>query len=167
VLGARDSVGTVASACADCGCVVERGVRLRACGIPECCCGELPTSAVLDAMAGQVRAAFASGDLAAFGSLLADDARWGDADAPNACHSRADVVSTFESLVAAGVSGAVVETKTGRSGILCRLRIQWPETSPGRGRSEVFHLYRVCDGRIVEIEPFDDRADAEAALAAP
>jgi len=30
-------------ACADCGCVVDRGVIVRRCdGHPRCCCGELP-----------------------------------------------------------------------------------------------------------------------------
>lgn len=29
--------------CADCGCLVDRGVRLQVCAIgAECCCGELP-----------------------------------------------------------------------------------------------------------------------------
>jgi len=29
-------------ACADCGCLVDRGVVLVRCGDPECCCRELP-----------------------------------------------------------------------------------------------------------------------------
>jgi hypothetical protein len=28
--------------CADCGCVVDRGVVVEACGGQECCCLELP-----------------------------------------------------------------------------------------------------------------------------
>jgi|GEM_PF-2069494 hypothetical protein len=28
--------------CAECGCVVDRGVRITPCGDPECCCKELP-----------------------------------------------------------------------------------------------------------------------------
>ena len=28
--------------CAECGCVVDRGVRVTPCGDPECCCKELP-----------------------------------------------------------------------------------------------------------------------------
>ena len=29
-------------ACADCGCVVDRGVVLVRCGDPDCCCRDLP-----------------------------------------------------------------------------------------------------------------------------
>jgi hypothetical protein len=32
----------VAITCADCGCVVERGVVLVRCADPECCCRDLP-----------------------------------------------------------------------------------------------------------------------------
>jgi hypothetical protein len=28
--------------CAECGCIVDSGVRLVPCGKPECCCRDLP-----------------------------------------------------------------------------------------------------------------------------
>ena len=28
--------------CADCGCLVDRGIRTAVCGDPECCCAQLP-----------------------------------------------------------------------------------------------------------------------------
>ena len=31
--------------CADCGCRVDRGVRVEMCGDPACCCRELPVRA--------------------------------------------------------------------------------------------------------------------------
>lgn len=31
-------------ACAECGCVVDRGVRVESCGDLECCCSHLPVS---------------------------------------------------------------------------------------------------------------------------
>jgi hypothetical protein len=31
-------------ACAECGCVVEAGVRVRPCGKADCCCLALPVS---------------------------------------------------------------------------------------------------------------------------
>ena len=36
-------------ACADCGCVVDRGVIILPCGThPECCCGDLDVRAFND-----------------------------------------------------------------------------------------------------------------------
>jgi hypothetical protein len=32
-----------AIACADCGCLVERGERVAVCDDPQCCCVSLPT----------------------------------------------------------------------------------------------------------------------------
>jgi ketosteroid isomerase-like protein len=150
--------------CADCGCLVETGVRVFTCTGPNCCCMGLPTREALEGMAAQLRGAFDARDLTMFGALLAEDARWGDDDAPNKCRSRADVVATFQRLIDGGVAGEVADLKTGPAGILCHLRIHWPDPGSSPGRDEVFHLYRVRDGRIVEIQPFDDREAAETAL---
>ncbi|MDA8309156.1 MAG: nuclear transport factor 2 family protein [Actinomycetota bacterium] len=115
-------------------------------------------------MAAQLRSAFDARDMTTFGALLAEDAVWGDDDAPNTCRSRAEVVATFQRLITDGVGGEVADLKTGPAGILCHLHIHWPEPGSRRGRDEVFHLYRVHDGRIVEIRPYDDREAAENAL---
>ena len=115
-------------------------------------------------MAAQITAAFQARDMAAFGALLADDVRWGDDEAPGKCRTRGEVIATFQRLLAEGVRGEVGEAKTGPAGVLCRLRIHWPD--PGiRSRDQVFHLYRVRDGQIAEIKPYDDRSAAETALA--
>lgn len=43
-------------ACADCGCVVEHGVRVRTCGNASCCCIHVPVDAAdPDATAGSLR----------------------------------------------------------------------------------------------------------------
>ncbi len=102
--------------------------------------------------------------MASFGSLLAPDARWGDDEAPNKCRSRGDVIATFQRLLADGVGGEVTETQTGPAGVLCHLRINWPNPTDQVRRDAVLHLYRVRNGQIVEIEPYDDRSAAEAAL---
>jgi ketosteroid isomerase-like protein len=152
-------------ACADCGCLVEHGVRVSTCGTEGCCCGTLPTRQSLDGIAVQITAAFAERDMESFGRLLANDARWGDDDAPNRCHTRGEVIATFQRLLAEGVGGEITETMTGRAGILCHLRIDWPGPGESGRRNEVLHLYRVRDGQIVAIEPYDDRLAAETALA--
>lgn len=150
-------------ACADCGCVVERGVRNSTCADPQCCCAWLPTRASLEQMAGSIEAAFASGDPSAFGPLLAEDARWGD-EAPNRCRSRSEVVDTFARLKESGVRAAVTESSIGPAGVLCRLRVDWPDETAGEADTERFHLYRVDSGQITDIVPFSDRAEAEAFL---
>jgi ketosteroid isomerase-like protein len=152
-------------ACAQCGCVVDRGLRLVPCGDGACCCRALSTRASLEALAAQVGEALGSRDLDAFGEVLAEDVRWGDDDAPNACRTRAEVLGVFSSFVEDGARGEVSDLEVGPAGVLCLLRVHWPEAT-GRGRrTELFHLYRVRDGRIVEIEPFDERDAARAALA--
>lgn len=150
--------------CADCGCLVERGVRVTSCDRPTCCCSELPTREALDEMATEIRGAFESLDIARFGALLADDVRWGDDTAPNKCRTSAEVVATFERLLADGVRGEVADLKTGSAGILCRLVLRWPDEPVHLGRDEIFHLYRVRGRRISEIEPYDSASEAEAAL---
>ncbi len=117
-------------------------------------------------MAAQLRGAFESQDLTKLGALLAEDARWGDDDAPNKCRSRTEVVATFQRLIGEGVAGEVADLRTGPAGILCHLRIHWPDPASRPGSDEVFHLYRVHGGQIIEIQPYDDREAAETALSA-
>lgn len=124
---------------------------------------------MLDRMAAEIRRAFDAHDIAGWAALLADDVRWGDDEAPNRCRNRAEVVATFERVLAEGVDGEVTEIQTGSSGILCRLRVRRPDgtgegagASPGEALREVLHLYRVRDGKVVEIRPFDATAEAEA-----
>ncbi|MHB8219111.1 MAG: nuclear transport factor 2 family protein [Acidimicrobiales bacterium] len=127
---------------------------------------------MLDRMAAEIRRSFEAHDVAGFGAFLADDVRWGDDEAPNQCRNSAEVVATFERLLAEGVDGELAEIQVGSSGILCRLRIRRPGveqdavqgTSVGaiEARREVLHLYRVRDGKITQIRPFADTAAAEA-----
>lgn len=159
------SIVRVSTTCADCGCLVDRGVRMVRCGTEGCCCEELPTKELLDELARHITAAFAARDVGSFAELLAPDVRWGDDDAPNRCRSRADVIATFQRLLADGVGGEVTSTRTGAAGVLCRLRVHWPEPDLRERRGHLFHLYRVRSGQIVEIVPYGERAEAEAALA--
>lgn len=112
-------------------------------------------------LADRVREAFASRDLGALGSLLADDVRWGDDDQPRACRNRAQVLATFEQGLGEGADGSITEIETGPAGILCAIEVTWPE---GRaGRTQLFHVYVVRDGLISEIRRFDDRESAARA----
>jgi SnoaL-like domain len=150
--------------CADCGCLVERGVRVVPCNSAECCCVDLPIRLrTIDQIADQLRSAFATKDLATLGRLLADDARWGDDDHPNKCRSRSDVIATFDRLLGEGVDGEVTETIVGPNGIAVLLHVCWP--NPGEGRGVNFYqAYLVHNGLVTEIQRYDDRTSALAAL---
>ena len=152
--------------CADCGCLVDQGIRVVPCGTAGCCCLDLPIRQAqpLDAMAEQIRSAFATKNLDAFGQLLADDARWGDDDHPNRCRSRSDVIATFRRVLSEDVDGEVVETTVGPNGVVCRLRVHWPDPADHARGATFFHVYIVRDGKIAEIQRHDDQASALAAV---
>jgi hypothetical protein len=150
--------------CADCGCVIERGVRVAPCNAAGCCCLDLLIQLrTLDQIADQLRSAFATKDLETLGRLLADDARWGDDDHPNKCRSRSDVIATFDRLLGEGVHGEVTETLVGPNGVAVALHVQWPNPGDGRGIN-FYQAYLVRDGLVTEIQRHDDRRSALAAL---
>lgn len=118
-------------------------------------------------LANQIRQAFRTHDIAAFGALLSDDVRWGDDDHPRRCRNRSDVLSTFDRLLSSGVDGTITEMVTGAAGILCRLSVTWPENNSRLGERDLYHVYLVTDGRISEIRRYDDRRSAAEAAGVP
>ena len=114
----------------------------------------------MESLAGKLEAAFRSRDIPAFTALLADDVRWGDDDHPRRCRSRADVEATFGRLMAEGVDAEIDEVEPGRDGILCRLRVNWPDPKDRRRGMAFYHAYLVREGRITEIKRLDDRRSA-------
>jgi hypothetical protein len=115
-------------------------------------------------IAQEIDAAFATHDVAAFGALLADDVRWGDDDHPRKCRGRSDVLATFARLIAGGVDADVTETLTGRDGVMCCLRVRWPDPNDRRRGTVLYHVYLLRDGRVSEIQRYDDRPSAVAAI---
>ncbi len=135
--------------CADCGCLVERGVRVVPRNTAECCCLDLPIQLrTIDQIADRIQVAFATKDLDLLGRVLAEDARWGDDDSPNKCRSRSDVVGTFDRLLAEGVDGRVAETVVGINGVAVLLHVEWPD--PGEGR-DIDRLRRIVVARLASI----------------
>jgi hypothetical protein len=110
-------------------------------------------------------AAFAAKDMDALGTVLADDARWGDENHPNQCRSRADVIGTFTRLLGEGVDGTVTETVVGTGGVAVKLHVAWPNPGAGRGVN-FFQSYIVRAGRVTEIQRHDDRKSAVKAIQA-
>jgi hypothetical protein len=148
--------------CADCGCIVDQGVRLVPCNTTDCCCADLPVR-TLDDVAEILTSAFAEKDMDALGRLLADDAHWGDDDHPNKCRSRSDVLATFNRLLGEGVDGTVTETIVGPGGVAVLLHVQWPNPGDGRGVN-FYQAYLVRGGLVTEIQRHDDRKSAAEAV---
>jgi hypothetical protein len=150
--------------CSECGCLIDRGVRVVPCQTARCCCVDLPVQLrTPEQIADQLRSAFATKDLDALGRLLAADARWGDDDHPNRCRSSSDVVATFDRMLGEGVDGQVTETIVGPIGVAVLLHVQWPNPGEGRG-ANFYQAYLVHDGLVTEIQRHDDRRSAVDAI---
>jgi hypothetical protein len=70
------------------------------------------------------------------------------------------VLKTFARALSAGVDGTVSELESGPQGILCRFDVTRPEGDPRADDLDVFHVYLVSDGQIVQILRFFDRESA-------
>ncbi len=110
-------------------------------------------------IADSLRRALASRDWDALAPLLAEDVRWGDGDDPRSCRNRGDVLALMAARLAEGADAEIGELVEGSAGVLCRLDVRWPESSGRRART-LYHVYRVEDGLVREIRPFDDRDEA-------
>ncbi len=121
-------------------------------------------------MAAQIRDALNARDMTAFRALVAEDARWGEADLPDgrACFNRNDIIKTYKKLLNEGVTGTVVETITGPLGVVCQIEIDWPADVPRRGSGGpvLYQIFTINDGLVTRIGGTDDREMAVAAIAA-
>ena len=120
----------------------------------------MTASIVPASLTNQLREALASRDLEAFGALLSDDVRWGDDSHPRGCRNRSEVLKTFARALSTGVDGTVSELESGTQGILCRFDVTRPGDDPRSDDVDVFHVYLVSDGQIVQILRFFDRESA-------
>ena len=152
--------------CADCGCLVERGVRVIPCDTPECCCLDLPVADPMETTAARLRVAFNARDMDAFRGLFSEDAIWGDdPEHPSYCHSRSDIISNYKRLLGEGVKATMVNATTGPLGGACVLDVQWPDRETWRPqRQNIYQAYLVRDGKITAIHGYDDEAAALDAI---
>jgi hypothetical protein len=120
----------------------------------------------MEAIAGEIRTALNARDMTAFGSLIAEGARWGDGgpDDERTCHNRSEIVATYQRLLADGVRGTVTETTTGPGGVACTLEVEWPERAANRRGPTIYQAFYVSDGLVTRIEGHDDRDRAIAAI---
>ncbi|HLZ26411.1 MAG TPA: nuclear transport factor 2 family protein [Chloroflexota bacterium] len=118
---------------------------------------------VLVAVASHLRAAVESGDLDAYGALLADDVRWGADDVPGACRGRADVLDRLTRMRDAGMQTRVLEVTAGHSSVLLGVTSTQPAADGTSHSRTVFQVMTLRDGRISEIRGFPSRTEAAAA----
>jgi hypothetical protein len=103
-----------------------------------------------DAFTTRLRTALESGDLAAYGALLADDVRWG-----TTCNSRAEVLKHLAAMRSAGMKTTLTECAPGDSGVLVAFMVR----EPSRERS-VYQVLGLRDGLIVDISGYPSRTEA-------
>jgi hypothetical protein len=152
--------------CADCGCLVDHGVRLIPCDASDCCCAELAAVDSMKTIAARIRIALNTRDMDALRALVAEDARWGEGgpDDTRTCHNRNDIIATYKRLLDQGVRGTVTETTTGPGGVACLVELDWPDDASSRRGPTLFQVFLVTDGLVTRIEGHDDRDLAIAAI---
>ena len=147
--------------CAECGCVVDRGVRLVACADLTCCCAQLPDEAMV-ALAQQVSNAWAGADLNAIRDLLATDAMWGaPEEAVPTCQNRAQVLEWYEAAASAGARATIFDTTAYANAIVLGLTISGFSHSEGDEPQVRWQALSVRDGLISEIRGYESRDEAQ------
>jgi hypothetical protein len=152
--------------CAECGCLIDRGVRVIPCETPECCCLHLPAAEPMRIMAARIRTSFNARDINTLRSLLAENATWGeDPEGDSFCHDRNDIIRNLKRLLAEGIQATIVDTTTGPRGIAAHLTVDWPNSETAReDRVDFFQVYVVPEGLVTEIHGHDNRDSALASI---
>ena len=148
-------------ACAECGCLVDRGTRLGACANAECCCAALPVQ-TMETLATKVRDAMESADLMAIGELLAPDARWGapEQEVPT-CRNARQILEWYEVARDNGVRADVTELDVVGDRLVVGLKIRANSGGPANPSDGVrWQVLTVENGRIAEIRGYETRGEA-------
>ena len=112
-------------------------------------------------LAEQVRAALETGDLSACAGLLADDVRWGPADAPEwGCHNRRQVLSWYRDARSQGMRASVDEVLVAEGCILVGLTVS--NLASPQDITRRWQVLTIRDDQIADICGFDDRDRAVA-----
>ncbi len=108
-----------------------------------------------DNFTARLRSALESGDLDAYGALLADDVRWGDT-----CNNRADVLRHLERMRAAGMQSTLRECSAGDNAVLVGFNVSEPSHEGATRERSVFQVLRLREGLIVDIAGYPSRTEA-------
>jgi hypothetical protein len=116
----------------------------------------------VEALAGRVKAALESADVARIGELLGDGVRWGAPDDPAPpCQNRDQVLRWYERGREAGVRAEVFETVAHGDKILVGLRVHGSLDAAAPGpEHDRWQVLTVERDRVVDIRGFDDRDEA-------
>ena len=146
--------------CADCGCVVDRGLRLRACANAKCCCAQLPMQS-MEMLAARVRDAMESADLTQIGVLLTPNARWGapEQEVPT-CRNSRQILTWYGAAKEKGVRAKVTDTVVIGEHIVVGLKMHSTDGSSNAPDGERWQVLTVADGRIDEIRGYETRGEA-------
>jgi hypothetical protein len=147
--------------CADCGCLVDRGIRLAPCANNECCCAALPIQ-TMEMLATKVRHAMESADLTAIGDLLSPDAHWGapEQDVPT-CRNAQQVLSWYEVARDNGVRADVTELDVVGERLVVGLKLRsLPDVNTDSEDGLRWQVLSVENGRIAEIRGYESRGEA-------
>lgn len=118
----------------------------------------------MEELARQVRAAFESGDLAAFADLLHPDVQWGPPDDPTPpCRNRDQVLAWYRKGRESGTRAQVTEVVVTGDRLLVGLVVRGTGEARQRGgQATRWQVLTVREGRIAGIVGFEQRSEAEA-----
>jgi hypothetical protein len=118
----------------------------------------------LSDLAVRVRAALSASDVSPFEQLLDPAVTWGPPDDPaSGCHNREEVVAWYNRARAAGMAGEVIEVSVGEGALLVGVRVTGtPDAIAAGGSTERWQVLQVCNGSVVDIRGFPDRAEPAA-----
>jgi ketosteroid isomerase-like protein len=122
------------------------------------------TESQTEAVAARIKAALAATDVGEFSDLLHPDARWGAPDDPNpSCQSRQQVLAWYQRGRDAGVRAEVTECVVFDSRVLIGTRVRGNDLADeAGGEVDLWQVFTVGDGQILEIVGYDNRREALA-----
>jgi ketosteroid isomerase-like protein len=113
-------------------------------------------------VAGRVKVALESADLASFRDLLDPNVRWGAPDDPTpSCRNRDQVLAWYQRGRDAGVRASVAEVIVGADKLLVGLAVTGNAAPAAQGaEANRWQVLTLGGGRVVDIRGFDDRSEA-------
>lgn len=122
-----------------------------------------------------LRDAFEAEDVTRLAVLLAPDVRWGgEEDSEDTCRTRGEVLAWYGRIRDRGVRARVTEVIDAGDAVVLGLGLYVPGADPAAplpGRlvnpsqplpAQLFQVFRVVDGLVVDIRGFPERAEAVA-----
>jgi hypothetical protein len=126
--------------------------------VPESRARGSPETATIVA---DIRVAVESRDLTALAELRDARAVGGDEDAPETCHTRADMLNRLASQVAAGVETHVLAVLPGDESILLGLSVKRAVGNEFSHERSIYQVLRIRNHLLVDIRGYSNRFEAQ------